>query len=212
MRPLEATLPPGRRLLALDALVALWVVTWAVMGILVAAELSELADLSDTVGSVGEAAESSGAAIELLAGLPVVGDALGAAFAGPASDIQEAGRSAQESGADSRDTIETLTVLLGLSIGVIPSLPVLAGYLPARVARAREASALSDAARRAGDDPAFRELLARRAAEHLPYRRLAEISREPWRDLAEGRFDRLARAELERLGVEAPRGAPADRR
>ena len=61
--------------------------------------------------------------------------------------------------------------------------------------------AVRTAADQAGDDPVFAELLARRAAVQLPMRRLVAVSPEPWRDLAEGRFEPLARAELERLGV-----------
>ena len=210
MRRLEASLPTGRALLALDACVALWVVTWIVMAIVVASKLQGLAELSDTVGTVGGAAETSGAALGALGELAPApfDEALSGILSGPAAEIQEAGRSAQESGASSRERIETLTALLGLSIALIPSLPLLGTYLPARVGRAREARAIEWALRASGNDPAFQEFLARRAAQSLPYRRLREVSREPWRDLATGRFDRLAGAELERLGVSRERVRP----
>jgi hypothetical protein len=83
----------------------------------------------------------------------------------------------------------------------MPSLPLLALYLPARVGRVHEARAVESARDSAAGDPGFEELLARRAAYTLSYRQLGEITAEPWSDLAAGRFERLARAELERLGL-----------
>ncbi len=201
MRRLEASLPGGRALVALDVALAVWAVGWIVMGIFVAGELDGLADLSETVAAVGRAAESSGSAIELLAGLPLVGEALGSAFEGPARDIQEAGRSAQESAQSTRRSVDVLSVLLGLAVALIPSTSLLVLYLPARISRVREAQAVEAARREAADDPAFHEFLARRAAQNLSFRRLDRVTAEPWRELAEGRFDRLARAELERLGL-----------
>lgn len=199
MRRLDSWLADGRLLPVLDVVVAAWAIAWIAVGLIVANELQGLAELSDTVGRVGEAAESSGAALDSLGGLvPLIGDTLEV----PAAEIQEAGRSAQESGEASRKSIDTLSLLLGLSIALIPSVPVLAAYLPGRLLRAREARAVEQARRRAGDDPLFAEFLARRAAHNLSYRRLAEVSREPWRDIEGGHYERLAAAELERLGLE----------
>lgn len=201
MKRLEASLPGGRWLLALDLLLVVWTLGWIAAAIAIAFEVQDLGELSDTVSTVGGAAEASGAALGTLGDLPVIGDAVGGTLAGPAAEIQEAGQSAQESAATTRRSVDVLSVLLGLAVALIPSTSLLAIYLPARVSRVREAQALDEARRRAGDDPRFQEFLARRAAQNLSLRRLDRISAEPWRDLAEGRFDRLARAELERLGV-----------
>jgi hypothetical protein len=201
MRRLEAALPSGRALIAIDVALAIWAIVWIVLAILVGRELPGLGELSDTVVSVGRAAESSGAALGLLAGnLPVIGGAIDV----PADQIREAGRSAQVTGESSRENIDALTALLAPAVGLMPSLPLLALYLPARVGRVREARAVEAARDSAAGDPAFEELLARRAAVTLSYRQLAEVTPEPWRDLAAGRFERLARAELERLGLNPP--------
>lgn len=197
MRRLEAALPSGRALVAIDVALAVWVTAWIVLAILVGRELQGLGDLSDTVVSVGRAAEASGAALGLLGNLPVIGGAVDF----PAGQIQEAGRSAQVTGESSRENIDALTVLLAPTVGLMPSLPLLALYLPARLGRVREAHAIEAARDSAAGDPGFEELLARRAAVTLSYRQLAEVTPEPWRDLAAGRFERLARAELERLGL-----------
>ncbi len=193
----EASLPSGRLLTAIDVAAVAWMVLWIVLGIAVAGQVRELTGLSGTVELVGADVERAGSGLALGGDLPVLGDALRL----PAEAIQEAGRTAREGGAESTATIEALSVMLGLAVGLIPAVPLLAGYLPARVERAREARAVRNAAGRAGDDPALQELLARRAAVTLPMRRLTDASPEPWRDLAEGRFEPLARAELDRLGV-----------
>ena len=201
MRSLEGSLPTGRTLVAWDVAAVAWTVAWIVVGILVATTVDDLTQLSGTVEEVGTHVESAGGALGALGELPLVGDAFAEALRVPAEAIREAGQTARAGGASSTGTIETLSALLGLAIALIPSLPVLGAYLPARLARSGEVRALRDARERAGDDPAFQELLARRAAQRLSYRRLAQVSPEPWRDLAAGRFDRLARAELERLGI-----------
>jgi hypothetical protein len=201
MRRLEASLPGGRRLLALDAAALIWTVVWLAAAIVIAAEVQDLGELSDTVGTVGGAAEASGAALDVLGDLPVVGDAVGGALSAPAAEIQEAGQRAQESAESTRRSVDVLSVLLGLAVALIPTASLLVLYLPARVARVREAQAVEAARRQAADDPVFCEFLARRAAQNLSFRRLDRVTAEPWRELAEGRFDRLARAELERLGL-----------
>lgn len=197
----EASLPSGRLLAAVDVAAAGWVLVWVVLGFVVAGATRELTGLSGTVEQVGADVERAGSALELGAGVPVLGEAFAEALRLPAEAIQEAGATAREGGAESTARIEALSLLLGLAVALIPVAPLLAGYLPARVDRAREASAVRAAAEGAGEDPRFQELLARRAAGHLSMRALTAISPEPWSDLAEGRFDRLAEAELDRLGV-----------
>lgn len=197
MSRLEAWLPAGGALRALDVAVGTWAVAWVVVAIFVAVELSALGDLSDTVGAVGRAAESSGAALGLLGNLPLAGGFVDAA----AEQIQEAGRRAQASAESSRRSTDALTVLLAAAIALIPSVPTVTLYLPARIGRRREVKAVEEALRRAGDDPRLSEFLARRAVGSLSYRRLSEVAPEPWREFGQGRYDRLARAELERLGL-----------
>ncbi len=201
-------IPAGRRLLVLDVTLALWVAVWLILALQVAQEVRGLAELSTTVSRVGTAVEESGRVLSGLGELPL---GLGDRLEEPARRIEEAGRSAVSSGSSSRDSVESLSVLLGLALAVIPSLPVFGFYLPLRLGYVRERRALLGAIASARGH-ALEEFLARRAVERLSYRRLRRVSAEPWRDLAEGRYRQLACAELERFGLgvgvlERPRGS-----
>ena len=65
-----------------------------------------------------------------------------------------------------------------------------------------EARAVRRALRFRPDDPLLTEFLARRAVVNFSYDRLLAVSQQPYRDLEEGRYDELARLELERLGIQ----------
>jgi len=189
---------PGARLVRLlDAVAVAWIALWVVLAVLVAREVRDLQGISDTVVTAGVAVEDTGALVRSLGSIPFVGDRVSEV----AAQVEEAGRSAQLSGADSRDSTEDLAVLLGLSIGLIPTLPLLGLYLPLRLTWTREARAVRRALRRSPGDPRLTEFLARRAAATFPYDRLLEVSDNPYRDLEEGRYAALAQLELTRLGV-----------
>lgn len=193
----EELLPAAPRLFVLDLCVALWAIAWLLVGFSVAHEVSGLSDLSETVSQVGAAVDASGQAIAELEPLPVVGDRVGE----PAGRISEAGRSAVESGRSSGESIDNLALLLGFAISVIPSLPLLLLYLPARVARARDVRALRQTALSTATEPAFESFLAERALERLSYRALLDLGIEPWRELDAHDIHRLARDELRRVGL-----------
>jgi hypothetical protein len=188
----------GRAVRVLDAALIVWIGVWIWMGVAIGHEVSSLTTLSDTVVTAGQAVRDTGQALKSLEDIPFIGNRI----AGLERQITEAGSSAVASGQQSRGNVEDLALLLAFAIAVIPSVPVLAIYVPFRVSRFRDVRTIRRAARRAASDPAFEEFLARRAAQHLPYHALREISPNPWRDLEEGRFRPLARAELARLGLE----------
>lgn len=189
---------PGVRLIrALDVAVALWVVAWVVLALLVGREVRDLRQLSDTVVVAGIAVEETGDLVESLGSVPFVGGRVGEV----AERVRAAGRSAQVSGRDSRDSTQDLSVLLALSIGLIPTLPLLGLYAPLRVTWTREARAVRRAVAAGSPDPVLKEFLARRAVLNLPYQELRAVSPDPFRDLEEGRFDELAAREIERLGL-----------
>jgi hypothetical protein len=188
----------GVRLIRLLDVAALaWVAAWIVLAVLVGREVRALRELSDTVVVAGVAVEDTGDLLRSLEGVPLVGPQV----AGVAERVQEAGRSAQASGRDSRDSTEDLSILLALSIGLIPTLPLLGLYAPLRIAWTREARAVGRALAADPDDPVLIELLARRAVANLPYEELRAVSADPFRDLDEGRFGALAQRELARLGL-----------
>ena len=101
-----------------------------------------------------------------------------------------------------------LTLLVGsLAVALVPSLPLVIGYLPPRLGRAREAAALRRLLIEGAGNPALERFLAQRAVEHLSYRELRRVSATPWRDVEDGRYSSLADAELARLGLRRPRPA-----
>ena len=200
----------GRLIVLADVVVLLWVAGWIAMGVAVSHEVSNLSQMSDTVVGGGRAVRQTGRALRSLEQIPFVGDAIRSRIEPVLGQIDAAGRQAIESGRDSTASIEALSTQLGLSVALIPSIPILALYVPLRVSRAREVRAVRRAARRHGSDPAFEEYLARRAVQRLPFHKLLEVSANPWRDLEEGRHRALADAELERLGIR--RADPPSRR
>lgn len=179
--------------MALDVLVAAWVLVWLVLGLKVGTEVSGLKELSGTVRTTGSAVEAAGRTLQSLGDLPVVGSQL----SDSAQQIADAGRSVVRSGRAGRESIESLSVLLGLAVALIPALPVACFYLPSRLARRRESRALRRLIDRSGDDPELRRFLAARALRTLPLHVLLEEGAEPWRAGEE----ELARAELHRHGL-----------
>lgn len=197
MTRLPAWVPRGTRLAVPDVLLVLWAAAWIAMGVAVAEQASGLASLSETVVLVGAGVRDAGNALGLVEGVPLVGEQL----AEPARRVEEIGQSAIANGRRSRESADELATLLGISIALIPSLPLLAFYLPARVAAIREARALRRTLTRMREDPGLPELLARRALLHASYRELARLQ-DPLGDLRAGRYEPLVEAELERLGVQ----------
>ena len=191
-----STLPSGRGVLVLDALLAVWAAAWIAVGVAVAGTFDDLVVLPNTFGSVGAAIDSSGRAIGSLE-LPVVGNPLEA----PGREISDAGREVARNGRSGRDEVERSATLLGLAVALVPTLPLLVAYLPSRVGREREAHALRLALAEGAGDPALERFLAHRAAMSLSYRRLHRMGARPWRDLDAGRHELLAAEELRRLGV-----------
>jgi hypothetical protein len=190
----------GVRLIRLlDAVAVAWVVLWIVLALLVGREVRHLRELSDTVVTAGVAIEQTGGLVQTLGSVPFVGGQVSKV----AQQVEEAGKSAQASGRDSRDSTENLSVLLALSIGLIPTLPLLGLYLPLRAAWTRDSRAVRRALMRTPSDPLLLEFLARRAVSNFPYDTLLAVSSQPFRDLEGGRYEALARLELDRLGISA---------
>ena len=197
--------PKVRR--AVDALLVVWVACWVFVGIRVGHEVRGLSDLSETVIRSGVAIAESANALDALDDVPLVGSD----FGDVTNRVREAGESAQASGRSSQESVRNLSILLGLAIAVMPSLPVVGFYLPLRLRLVREARTVRSQLRR-GQPDGMLELLAGRAVHNLPYRTLVGVSENPYDDLRAHRFETLAAAELTRLGLadEIPAGWKAD--
>jgi hypothetical protein len=187
----------ARLIHVLDAAAVLWAVAWIVLAVIVGREVRNLRELSDTVVLAGVAVEDTGELVASLEDVPFLGGQVGDV----ATRVQEAGASAQESGEESRDSTEDLSVLLALSIGLIPTLPLLGLYAPLRLAWTRDARSVRRALAQDPADPRLQEFLARRAVANLSYDEARAVSRDPYGDLEARRFDALAGRELERLGL-----------
>jgi hypothetical protein len=196
MSALRLIVPSAPRIAAFDVVLAGWAIFWVALAIGIAANTREIANMGDTVARTGRAVRQTGSALDSVPLLP-------SSVSDVASSIRSAGESTVEQGHSSADATRRLSLLLGIAIAIIPSVPVLGLYLPLRLFRVREARRVAAALHECGDDPAFREFLARRAAENLSFQELREISPQPWTDLAEARFAGLADAELRRLGLRA---------
>jgi hypothetical protein len=189
--------PSARLIHVLDLGVVVWVAAWIVLALFVGREVRDLRELSDTVVVAGVAVEDTADLISSLGSVPFVGGQVGEV----ADEVRAAGRSAQASGRDSRDSTENLSVLLALSIALIPTLPLLGLYAPLRISWTREARAVRRAVEADPTNPVLRRFLANRALLNLPFQEITAISADPFRDLDEGRVEALANRELSRLGL-----------
>jgi hypothetical protein len=184
----------------LDAGVALWIVVWIVLGVLIWSDISAQAQLSTDVIKIGAAVRSTGEALGVVGGLPLVGGRIGDF----ADRIETMGAEVEASGRESRGGIERTAVIAGLGVGILPAALVLLLYVPVRIRWKRYAGAIAAALPAAADDPAFAQYLARRAVDALPWDQLRAITPDPWGDIRRGECRALADAELERLGLRRP--------
>jgi hypothetical protein len=129
--------PPGRaggeKVWLYDGIVLLWVAAWIVVGVLVGIDLHHLDRLTVTLDSSGQALSQTAQALQGLIRLPLVGSHL----AKIATSIAATGRSVQANASTTRSSVNQLSYLVALAIAIIPSVPVLAAYLPRRMHRHR---------------------------------------------------------------------------
>lgn len=196
-----ALLPGHRTLRRLDVVAVTTLVVFLVLGAVAGVSLARLAQLGAGLADVGRSLDLAARAIALLGEVPVVGEAAGRLSDG----VAQAAAGVTANGAAVEQVSWTVALTVGTAIALLP-VPLLGGaYLPLRRARRREIRGL----RRhlaAEVDPMLVEHLARAALARVPYAQLRALTATPWRDVDEGRHDRLAAAELRRLGVAPPPG------
>lgn len=201
---MSRVLPTGRRLIAIDVALLIWIGGWIWGGVAVGNRVQGLENITTTVVKTGQAVTSVADILVDFTSLPLVGGKVDQA----AQQVREAGQSAVASGRQSRGSIEDLSTLLALAVAIIPSAPLLGIYLPVRLSRWRERLALRRALAAPGTpNQAILRLLAERALTNVPYPVLRSVARDPWSELAAGRYEALAAAELDRLGLSLPRRA-----
>jgi hypothetical protein len=188
----------ARAMRRLNAALAIWGALWIGIAAWTAYEVAALRTLSDTVVKAGAATESTGHALAAVGHLPFVGGRISHL----AAQAVAAGASARASGASTATTIDQLAVLLGIAIAVIPTVPLLALYVPLAVSWRRDRQAIRSAVARWDGEPELEAFLARRALAHLRFDELHELGY----DGVEGSppSAALAAAELRRLGLDRP--------
>ena len=191
-----------------DVLTLGWVVVWATIGIRLYGFLAHLAGAGRLVRDGGSGITNAGVQVgAALQGIPLVGegaaDGVRGAFSG-------AGDPLMRFGTDLERLLIVVAALLGLLVVAVALAPWLNRYLPWRVARWRRLNAANRAIRRRRfattaphDDAALTRLIASRALHRLEYDELLEFTPDPFGDWLSGRHDRLAQAELDRVGLRA---------
>ena len=200
---------PGPRLreMVADAGTIVWIGLWAVLGTRLFLGLADLAGAGRLIRDGGIGLISSGGRVaHAVEGIPLIGE-------GAASGIRDAfsaaGQPVVDFGSDLERLLLIIAALLGLIVVAIAVVPWLNRYLPwrigrfqrlnagARVIRSRSATRTSDAE--------VERLLASRALHRLDYAELLEFTPDPFGDWVSDRWDRLAQAELETVGLRAHR-------
>ena len=110
-------------------------------------------------------------------------------------------------------SIDRLAVLLGIAIALIPTVPLLALYVPLRVSWRRDRNVVRSAVARWDGEPDLESYLAHRALAHLRFDELRELGYDCTADSPSNAA--LAAAELRRLGLDRParrvaRGRPRE--
>jgi hypothetical protein len=181
-----------RRRHAVDAAVVAWLVAWALLGYMAGRALDRVSEVTRSAEGAGAAVVRTGESIRDV-DVPVVGTV----FKEAGDNVIDAGRAAEAQARDSGNSVRKASIALGLAVWLVPTLPLLVLYAPARVVRGRETRALRLLVRDHPGDADLDRLLATRALVHLPYRHLRRLGAP----FAEGDHRALADAELAREGV-----------
>ena len=196
-----ALLPSGRTLRRWDALAVLFTLVFVGLGAGAAWQVWSLAELDRSLLQAADALDLTARAVGLVGQLPVVGSGAGQL----AGSITDTAAQVRANATTARAQVHVLAVVLGAAVALLAVVPLVAFYLPLRVARARELAGLRR--KLAGTvDPMLVEHLAHAALRRVPYSALRRVSPQPWRDVEQGCHEHLAAAELRRLGVTPPSG------
>ena len=165
--------------------------------------------MGTSIGDAGEGFESAGSSLEaILSQIPLVGEGAGNivrdAFQGIGSPLVDAG-------ADLERLLLIIASVLGLLLVAVAVVPWLNRYLPWRRRRLSELNAADRVIRQSASartaevaDADVERVLATRALYRQDYEDLLEHTPDPIGDFIGGRYDRLAQAELESVGLRQP--------
>jgi hypothetical protein len=194
------SLPRFATQLLLDFLFVGWVVFWIWLGTVVNDGIETLATPGEKIAVAADDLSGSLAdAGDFLGGTPVIGGGVSAPFESAA----DASTALSDAGDSEARAAERLAFWAGMLVAVLPILYLTPRYVPGRVRFVREATAGTRVL--AGE--ADLSLFAWRAATTQPLHRVVRASTDPIGALERGDEDavrRLARIELDRLGIATP--------
>jgi len=201
---------PGARIrqIVADIATLTWVAIWISISVGLYRFLAQLAGAGRFISDSGNGLNGIGGRLaSALAGVPLVGE--GAAN-GIRTGFSAAGDPMIRFGGDLERLLIIIAALLGLLLAAAALVPWLNRYLPWRVAAWRRLNAGARVIRRrrfARSSPIaaadLERILASRALHRLEYDELLEFTPDPFGDWVAGRHERLARAELDRVGLRA---------
>jgi hypothetical protein len=188
----------ARTMRRLNVALAIWAACWIGIAAYTGYEVASLRTLSHTVVKAGAATESTGHALAAIGHLPFVG--------GQITQLADlaiaAGARARASGASTATSVDRLAILLGIAIALIPTVPLLALYLPLLSTWRRDRAAVRQAIARWDGEPGLEAFLARRALAHMRFDELRALGYDGTEGSAPN--SGLAAAELRRLGLDRP--------
>lgn len=175
-----------------------WIGLWVWIGLGLRELIGRLAESGRTLERAGDDLSGAGARIgERLQDLPIVGDALRAAF----GSVAQTGQSLTEAGVAQQDVVAALALWLPLLIATLPIGYVVVPYVAWRARWMRNV----EAAKRLRDEASgWPELFALRALTNRPLRQLRRADDDPHAAYAAGRYHPLAQVELRALGLKLP--------
>ena len=179
-----------------------WVSLWAVVAYRIYTTLAGFAEVGRAIGRGGTNIQAAGGQVgDSIGGLPLIGEQVGFLTR---SAFDAAGEPFVFVGSQFEQLLLMIAALLGVLVLGVTLVPWLSRYLPWRARRLfelRTAHRVIRVATRDVPDVAIERLLASRALHRMSYGELLEHTPDPFGDFATGRFDRLARAELESVGL-----------
>jgi hypothetical protein len=128
--PQPALLPTRRSVRGCDVAVAIYALVCLTLGVVVGMHVWALAELHRGLLEAADALDLTARAIALLGDVPFVGPSANE-LAGSVTDTSTQVRA---SALDARADVRVLAVLVGTAVGVLPVVPMLAVYVPLRIA------------------------------------------------------------------------------
>jgi len=200
---LWSEVPSARaREIAADVATWIWVSFWVVAAFRLHDTLEGFSEVGRAIGRGGTSIQSAGDQVgNALGGLPLVGEGV-RDLASSAFGV--AGEPFIFVGSELEQLLVIVARLMMILVLAVTLVPWLSRYLPWRAKRLFEIRTAHRAIRVAPRDVpevTVERLLASRALHRLTYGELLDHSPDPIGDFASGRFERLARAELESVGL-----------